>query len=114
MRLIFVDETGFRLGDSPRYGWAPRGEDAIGKHVQGSRTTMTLIGAIALDGFRGMMTVNDGTGIDVMLAILSKFWFQISRRETLSSWTILQPIIQVWSKKPSRLSARKSSLSSRN
>ena len=29
---------------------------------------MTLIGAIALDGFRGTMTVNAGTGTDVMLA----------------------------------------------
>lgn len=29
---------------------------------------MTLIGAIALDGHRGAMTVNGGTGTDVMLA----------------------------------------------
>jgi transposase len=29
---------------------------------------MTLIGAIALDGIRGTMTVNAGTGTDVMLA----------------------------------------------
>lgn len=29
---------------------------------------MTLIGAIALDGFRGLMTVDAGTGTDVMLA----------------------------------------------
>ena len=29
---------------------------------------MTLIGAIALDGFRGTMTVNAGTSIEVMLA----------------------------------------------
>jgi transposase len=67
-RLVFVDETGFRLGDSPRYGWAPRGEDAIGLHVQKSWTTMTVIGAIALDGFRGVMTTNGGTSTDVMAA----------------------------------------------
>jgi len=67
-RLIFLDETGFRLGDTPRFGWARSGEDAIGLHVQGSWTTMTLIGAIALDGFRGTMTVDAGTGTDVMLA----------------------------------------------
>ena len=67
-RLVFLDETAFRLGDTPRYGWARRGEDAMGLHVQGNWTTMTLIGAIALDGFRGTMTVNAGTGTDVMLA----------------------------------------------
>lgn len=71
-QLIFVDETGFRLGDTPRYGWARSGEDAIGLHVQGSWTTMTLIGAIALDGFRGTMTVNAGTGTDVMLAYVEQ------------------------------------------
>ena len=67
-RLVFVDETGFRLGDSPRYGWAPRGEDAVGLHVQKSWTTMTVIGAIAHDGFRGVMTINGGTSTDVMAA----------------------------------------------
>ncbi len=71
-RLIFVDETGFRLGDTPRYGWAPSGEDAIGLHTQRSWKTMTLIGAIALDGFRGTMTVDSGTGTDVMLAFVVK------------------------------------------
>jgi hypothetical protein len=29
---------------------------------------MTMIGAIALDGFRGLMTVDSGTGIDVFQA----------------------------------------------
>jgi len=50
---VFLDEYEFRLGSSPRYGSAPRGEDAPGKSVQGSWTTLT----IALDGFRGRMTV---------------------------------------------------------
>jgi len=33
---------------------------------------MTLIGAIAMDGFRGAMTVNAGTGVDVMLAFVEQ------------------------------------------
>lgn len=70
--LVFVDETGFRMGDSPRYGWAPRGEDVAGKHVQGSWVTMTLIGAIALDGLRGEMTIDAGTSTDVMLAYVEQ------------------------------------------
>lgn len=27
-RLIFIDESGFRLGSPPRFGWAPCGHDA--------------------------------------------------------------------------------------
>jgi transposase len=29
-RLVFVDESGFRLGSPPRHGWAPRGQDSAG------------------------------------------------------------------------------------
>jgi transposase len=71
-RLIFVDESGFRLGSPPRYGWAPRGEDAPGKTVCGSWETITMIGALALDGFRGFMTVDAGTSTDVFLAFVEQ------------------------------------------
>lgn len=71
-RLVFVDETGFRLGDSPCYGWAPSGQDTYGTHVQRSWTTMTLIGAIGLDGFRGAMTINGGASTDVMHAYVDQ------------------------------------------
>jgi transposase len=71
-RLIFVDESGFRLGSPPRYGWAPRGDDAPGKTVCGSWKTITMLGAIALDGFRGFMTIDAGTGTDVFLAFVQQ------------------------------------------
>lgn len=70
-RLIFLDESGFRLGSPPHYGWAPRGEKAIGKSVQGAWTTMTMIGAIALDGFRGFMTVDAATDKEVFRAFVT-------------------------------------------
>ena len=57
-KLVFVDESGFKLGSSPRHGWAPKGQDSIGKTVCGKWKTMTMVGAIALDGFRGFMTVD--------------------------------------------------------
>jgi len=56
--LIFIDESGFKLGSPPNYGWAPVGEKAMGQAVHGNWKTMTMIGAIALDGFRGFMTVD--------------------------------------------------------
>ena len=71
-RLIFVDESGFRLGSPPRFGWAPRGKDSPGKSVEGNWTTITMIGAIALDGFRGFMTINAGTSADVLLAYVEQ------------------------------------------
>jgi transposase len=71
-RLIFVDESGFRLGSPPRFGWAPRGEDSPGKTVEGCWETITMIGAVALDGFRGLMTINAGTSNEVFLAFVEQ------------------------------------------
>lgn len=70
-RLVFVDESGFRLGSSPRHGWAPRGEDSAGRGVYGKWETVTMIGAIALDGFRGVMTIDAGTSTDVFEAFVA-------------------------------------------
>lgn len=70
--MIFVDESGFRLGSPPRYGWAPRGHDAPGKTVCGAWQTITMLGAIALDGFRGFMTIDAGTSTDVFLAFVQQ------------------------------------------
>jgi transposase len=69
-RLVFVDEAGFRLGTPPRYGWSRRGKKSFGKHVCGRWETITMIGAIALDGFRGFMTVDAPTDRDVFLAFV--------------------------------------------
>ena len=69
-RLVFVDESGFRLGLPPRHGWAPRGKDSIGYEVHGKWETVTMLGAIALDGFRGFMTIDAGTSTDVFRAFV--------------------------------------------
>ncbi len=69
-RLVFLDESGFRLGAPPHYGWAIRGEKSPGKSVQSSWETITMIGALALDGFRGFMTIDAGTSADVFCAFV--------------------------------------------
>lgn len=71
-KLIFVDESGYRLGGTPRFGWALRGQDAPGSHVQGKWETVTMIGALAGDGFRGFMTIDSGTSHDVFLAFVQQ------------------------------------------
>lgn len=63
--MVFVDESGFRLGSPPRYGWAPVGHKSPGKTVCGNWTTMTMLGAIALDGFRGFLTIEAATSAEV-------------------------------------------------
>jgi len=69
-RLRFLDESGFRLGSPPHYGWAPIGEKSPGKSTQGSWTTMTMLGAIGLDGFAGFMSINAATDADVFRAFV--------------------------------------------
>lgn len=67
-RLVFLDESGFRLGTPPSYGWAPVGDKAPGKATHGAWKTMTMIGAIALNGWRGFMTVQAATDREVFRA----------------------------------------------
>ena len=71
-KLIFLDESGFRLGTPQTYGWAPIGEKAPGKATHGDWCTMTMIGAIALDGWRGFVTIDSPTDGDVFLAYVQQ------------------------------------------
>jgi transposase len=71
-KLVFLDESGFRLGSPPTYGWAPVGEKAPGKATHGAWCTMTMIGAIALDGWRGFATIDAPTDGDVFLAFVEQ------------------------------------------
>jgi transposase len=71
-RLVFLDESGFRLGSPPVYGWAPIGAKSPGKSTHGPWHSMTLIGAIALNGWRGLITVNAPTDGDVFLAFVEQ------------------------------------------
>jgi transposase len=64
-RLIFLDESGFRLGSPPHYGWAPVGEKSPGRVVHGDWKSMTMIGALGLGGFKGFMTIDDATSTEV-------------------------------------------------
>ena len=69
-RLVFLDESGLRLGAPPRYGWSERGKDCEGTEVRGCWTTMTMMGAIGLDGFRGFATFDFATSGESFLAFV--------------------------------------------
>lgn len=68
--LVFLDESGFRLDSPPRYGWARIGEKSPGKGTHGKWETLTMIGAVALDGFRGFLTIDSGTTSEVFNAFV--------------------------------------------
>ena len=75
-RLIFLDESGFRLRTPPNYGWAPIGEKAPGgKTTHGEWCTMTMIGALALDSWRGFVTIDSPT----RASRIHMQWWQRSR-----------------------------------
>jgi len=71
-KLIFLDESGFRLGAPPNYGWAPVGEKSPGRATHGDWCNMTMLGAIALDGWRGFVTIDAPTDGDVFFAFVQQ------------------------------------------
>jgi transposase len=79
-RLVFVDESGFRLGSPPNYGWAPIGDKSPGKATHGAWRTITMIGAIALNGWRGFLTVNAATDREVFKAYVQQLLVPNLRR----------------------------------
>jgi transposase len=63
-RLVFVDETGINTAMTPTYGWAPRGERAVGS-VPTSWETITVIAALGLDGVRAPLAFAGATNAAV-------------------------------------------------
>jgi putative transposase len=60
------------FGSPPNYGWAPLGKKAPGKATDGNWCTMTIVGAVALDGWRGFVTIDSPTDGDVFLAYVEQ------------------------------------------
>lgn len=55
---------------TPLYGRARVGERAMGKAPRNHRVTLTVVGAIALDGVRALMAYEGGTTRDAFLAFI--------------------------------------------
>jgi transposase len=65
MNLIFVDETGSHIDMARAYAWAPRGQRAYAAKPRNRGHTLTLIGALGVDGLVATMTVAGGTDGEV-------------------------------------------------
>lgn len=71
-RLVFLDETGTHVAMMRSTAWAPVGQRAYDVAIRNRGTVLTVIGAIALDGVRAMMTVEGGTTREVFLQFVTE------------------------------------------
>lgn len=69
---MFLDESGVTTEMTRRYGRAPQGERVREGTPAGHWHTLTLLGAITLDGLLATMTVESPTDSDVFLAYLEQ------------------------------------------
>jgi transposase len=63
--LKFVDEAGVNLAMTRLYGRAPTGERVIGSVPQNYGPTVTMLGALGVQGLHAVMTVDGATDTDV-------------------------------------------------
>jgi transposase len=66
-RLVFLDETGTHVAMTRDCAWSPIGQRAHDVVVRNRGRVLTVLGAIALDGVRAVMTVEGGTSREVFL-----------------------------------------------
>ena len=69
---MFLDECGVDTRMTRAYARAARGERAPGKVPRGSWRRLTVLGALALDGVIGAMSVAAATGTRVFLAFVEQ------------------------------------------
>jgi transposase len=69
--LIFLDESGITTEMTRRYGRA-EGGSRVAEGTPGTWRTMTILGAISLTGWVGVMTIEAPTDGDIFLAYLDQ------------------------------------------
>jgi transposase len=85
-QFVFVDESGSKCVMTPRYGWGPVGERVDGIYAANWGESITLLGAMGLDGIRAMMTVNGGTTGDVFHAFVEQLLLPRLRPDDVVVW----------------------------
>jgi transposase len=60
-RLLFIDECGSNIALTPRYGWAPKGERAIGSVPRNRGKNTTLIASLGWQGMGECMIMEGAT-----------------------------------------------------
>lgn len=71
-RLVFIDESGSHIGMTREYAWSPLGTRVHGRVPRNRGVVLTMLGALARNGVRAMMTNGGGTNRQVFLRFLSE------------------------------------------
>ena len=69
-RVHFLDECGSHLGMTPAHGLAPKGSRCVSNAPKGRGRSVTILGALTLDGLGAVMTIEGGTDTSVFLAYI--------------------------------------------
>jgi transposase len=72
-RLVFIDESGSHVAMTREWARSPRGHRAPGLAPRNRGCITTMIGALALDGVRTLMTVEGGTDLAVFRTFVEHF-----------------------------------------
>jgi Transposase and inactivated derivatives len=70
--LVFLDESGVTTEMTRRYGRAPRGQRIAEGTPAGHWRTLSLLGALTVEGMLASMTIESPTDGDVFLAFLEQ------------------------------------------
>lgn len=68
--LVFMDEAGISTNMTPSHGYAPRGQEAIGKIPHRRGKNITLLGAMDCLGMLAMMSIEGASDKQIFLQYL--------------------------------------------
>lgn len=88
---MFVDESGINTAMTRTRGRAPPGERVHGAVPQGHWQTLTMIGALRLEGFAAAVTVDASTDTDVFDAFVREVLVPALRPGDVVLWDGLKP-----------------------
>ena len=90
-RLVFVDESGANTAMTRTRGRAARGERVPGAVPHGHWQTLTMLGALRLDGLAAAATVPSPTDSDVFLAFVEASLVPALHEGDVVVWDNLSP-----------------------
>jgi transposase len=90
-KLVFVDESGINTAMTRTRGRGPRGRRVEGAVPQGHWKTLTMIGAIRLDGMAAAATVDAATDTDVFHSFVGQALVPALRPGDVVVWDNLTP-----------------------
>jgi len=90
-RFVFVDESGINTSMTRTRGRAPPGERVLGAVPQGHWKTLTMLGALRLDGIAAAATVDAATDADVFGVFVRQALVPALRPGDVVVWDNLAP-----------------------